>query len=220
MYEKVELIPDKPLSVLLVDDHAIVRQGVKQIIAQEFPNAVFGEAQNADEALAKLSNSDWSVMIVDVGMPGRNGLEVLSDAQQSNPKMPVLVLSMYPERQYAIRALRGGAAGYLTKDSALAELVKAVRKVLAGGKYVSSSLAEQLAGEIRDGADKLPHELLSTREHAVVCALVSGKKASEIAQELGLSAKTVCTYRLRAMEKLRIETNADLVRYAMEHRLI
>lgn len=209
-----------PMHVLLMDDHALVRQGIKQLIAQEFPEAVFGEARNLAEAKQHLRSQDWTVMILDISVPDGNGLDLLQEVHLSHPTARVLLLSMYPERQYAVRALRAGAAGYITKDSALDELIRAIKKILSGGRYVSSALAEHLASEIHDRTGRFPHERLSTREFAVVCGVAAGKKAADLAVEMGLNAKTISTYRRRAMAKMHLLTNADLIRYAIEHRLI
>lgn len=205
------------LSFLLLDDHAIVRQGIKQLIAQEFPTAAFDEAGNAEAAIELLARP-WSLMIADIGLPGRNGLEVLKEAHHRYPHMPVLILSMYPERQYAIRALRSGAAGYLMKEAALAELVTAVHRVLAGRKYISAGIASQLAG-MGTGGEAL-HERLSTREQQIIEALVSGKALSEIASQMHVSVQTVWTYKKRAMKKLHAHTDVELIRYAVDHQLI
>ncbi len=207
-------------AILLVDDHTVVRHGLMQILAEEFETVTFGEAQNGEEALAQVSNRRWDVVLLDVSLPARNGLEVLHDIRDKYPELPVLLLSVHPEQQYAVRALKSGAAGYVTKDAPRQELVKAVRKAVSGGKYVSPSLAEALASSLGTGLGNAPEELLSNREYEVMRALASGGRIKEIAQNLGLSVKTVSTYRRRILDKMRMATNAELTRYAMEHQLL
>jgi len=208
------------LKILVVDDHAMLRQGLKHTLAEAYPGAVFGEAQNAQEVFQLLRRQVWDIVILDIGLPGRNGLEVLKDLKQDRPKMPVLVLSMYPEDQFAVRVLKAGAAGYMTKESASEELVKAVAKVLAGGKYISPALAEKLAFDLGTDTDKARHEALSDREYQVMCRIAAGKTVSEIAAELSLSVKTISTYRTHILTKLQMKTNAEVTRYAIENRLV
>jgi DNA-binding NarL/FixJ family response regulator len=208
------------IRILIADDHAIVRRGLKQILAEESGMTVAGEAQNAQEVLDLVRKQKWHVVVLDIAMPGRGGLEVLKEIKQEQAQLPVLILSMHPEDQYAIRALKAGAAGYLTKESAPEELVKAIRKVLAGGKYVSASLAEKLALALETDTKKLPHEALSDREYQVLCLIASGKTVGEIAEELSLSVKTISTYRARILEKMNLKSNAALTHYAVQQRLV
>jgi DNA-binding NarL/FixJ family response regulator len=208
------------MKILLADDHAVVRHGLKQILAEEFNKAEFGEARNAQEALDLVWKGQWDIAILDITMPGRSGLEVLREIKKSRPKLPVLVLSMHPENQFALRVLKRGASGYMTKESAPEQLVGAVKKVLAGGRYVSTSLAEKLATYVSADSQKAPQELLSDREFQVLRLIASGKMVSEIAQELSLSVKTISTYRTRILEKMRLRNNAELMHYAMQHHLV
>jgi len=208
------------IRILIADDHAIVRRGLKQILAEESGMTVAGEAQNAQEVLDLVRKQAWDVVVLDIAMPGRGGLDVLKEIKPEYPQLPVLILSMHPEDQYAIRALKAGAAGYLTKESAPEELVKAIRKVLAGGKYVSASLAEKLALALEADDQKPPHETLSDREYQVMCLIASGKTVGEIADELSLSVKTISTYRARILEKMSLKSNAALTHYAVQQRLV
>jgi len=208
------------MRILLADDHTVVRHGLKQILAEEFKKAVFGEARNAHEALDLVWKENWDIAILDITMPGRSGLEVLREIKKSKPRLPVLVLSMHPENQFAVRVLKRGASGYMTKESASAELVGAVRKVLAGGRYVSNSLAEKLATYLANDNQKPAQELLSDREFQVLRLIASGKIVSEIARELSLSVKTISTYRTRILEKMGLRNNAELMHYAMQHQLV
>ena len=196
-----------------------MRHGLKQILADEFKRATFGEARNAHEALDLVWKENWDVVVLDVTMPGRSGLEVLREIKKSKPRIPVLVLSMHPENQFAVRVLKRGASGYMTKESAPAELVGAIKKVLAGGRYVSNSLAEKLATYLASD-HKPPQELLSDREFQVLRLIASGKIVSEIARELSLSVKTISTYRTRILEKMGLRNNAELMHYAMQHQLV
>jgi DNA-binding NarL/FixJ family response regulator len=193
---------------------------LKQILADEFKRASFGEARNAQEALDLIWKENWDVVVLDITMPGRSGLDVLREIKRFKPKLPVLVLSMHPENQFAVRVLKRGAAGYMTKESAAAELVGAIKKVLAGGRYVSTSLAEKLATYLASDAQKPPQELLSDREFQVLRLIASGKIVSEIAKELSLSVKTISTYRTRILEKMGLRNNAELMHYAMQHQLV
>ena len=206
--------------ILIVDDHTLVRQGLREILADGFAEAVFGEAGNVDEMLAHLRGGHWDVILLDIGMPGRSGIDVLTDVGRLSPSTPVLILTMYPESQYALRAFRGGAAGYITKDAVAEELLKAVQVLLEGGKYLSPPVAAFLVGQITAGEGKPSHEALSGREYEVFRALVVGRSVTRIAQQLGLSSKTVSTYRVRLYEKLGVKTLVELTRYAMEHGLI
>jgi DNA-binding NarL/FixJ family response regulator len=208
------------MKILLADDHTVVRHGLKQILADEFKRASFGEARNAQEALNLVWKEPWDVVVLDITMPGRSGLEVLREIKKTNPRLPVLVLSMHPENQFAVRVLKRGAAGYMTKESAAEELVGAIKKVLAGGRYVSTSLAEKLATYLATDTQKPPQELLSDREFQVLRLIASGKLVSEIAKELSLSVKTISTYRTRILEKMGLRNNAELMHYAMQHQLV
>jgi len=200
------------LRILVADDHTVVRRGVIDILAEGFPGAEFGEADNGQQVLQLVRKQKWDVVVLDIVLPGRSGLEVLKDIKSSRPELPVIVLSVHPEEHYARRTLRAGAASYLTKNAALGELVQAVRKVLAGGRYVTASL--------NGSAPRAPHELLSDREYEVLCLFASGKTAAQVACELSLSIKTVGTYHARVLRKLGLKSNADLVRYAVENRLV
>jgi DNA-binding NarL/FixJ family response regulator len=208
------------IRILVADDHTVVREGVKQILAAQSDIIVEDEAVDGQETLEKALKGSFDLVLLDISMPGRGGLEVLEDILKSRPKLPVLILSMHPEEQYAVRALKAGASGYLTKASAAHELIGAIRKVSRGGKYVTSSLAEKLAVALDSKADKHRHEKLSTREYQVMLMLASGKSVGEIGRELCLSVKTISTYRIRVMNKMGMKKNAELTFYAMNHRLI
>jgi two-component system, NarL family, invasion response regulator UvrY len=208
------------MRILLADDHALVRQGLKLILADHFKNTVFGEARNAHEALARASKDNWDVVVLDITMPGRSGLDVLREIKRLRPKLPVLILSMHPEDQFAVRMLKSGAAGYLTKESAGEELAGAIRKVLAGGRYISPSLAERMASYLDMDVLKAPHERLSDREYLILRMIASGKQVSQIARELSLSVKTISTYRARVLQKTDLKNNAELTRYAVERGLV
>src|SRR2546421_11364608 len=208
------------MRILLADDHAVVRHGLKQILADEFKKAAFGEARNAQEALDLVWKEDWDVVVLDITMPGRSGLEVLREIKKSRPKLPVLVLSMHPEDQFAVRVLKAGASGYMTKESAPDELVGAVRKIVAGGRYVSPALAEKMASYLAIDTLKPPHERLSDREFVVLRMIASGKTVSQVADELSLSVKTVSTYRTRILEKMGMMSNAEMTHYAIKNQLV
>lgn len=210
----------RPMRILIADDHAVVRHGLKEILAEEFRPAEFGEAQDGPQTLRLIMKQKWDVVVLDITMPGMSGLDVLKNLKNARPNLPAIVLSMHPEDQYALRALKAGASGYLTKETAPEELVAAVKKALAGKKYVSASLAEGLALRLADGCEGPPHQELSDREYEVMVMLASGKAVSEISEELSLSIKTVSTYRSRILEKMKMNTNADLTRYAMENKLV
>jgi DNA-binding NarL/FixJ family response regulator len=211
---------EKIMRILLADDHTVVRHGLKQILAEEYNGAVFGEARNAQEALDLVGKERWDIVVLDITMPGRSGLEVMREIKKRRPRLPVLVLSIHPESQFAVRVLKLGAAGYMTKESAAEELVGAVKKVLAGGRYVSASLAERLATDLSSDAARPPQELLSDREFQVLRLIASGRIVSEIARELALSVKTISTYRTRILEKMRLRNNAELMHYALQHQLV
>ena len=208
------------IRILVADDHAVVRQGVIQILAEVRDMLVKDEAQNSAEALDKVLKYEYDVVLLDISMPGRSVLEVLEDIKSQRPKLAVLILSMHPEEQYAVRALRAGASGYLTKASAPQELIGAIRKVAQGGKYVTASLAEKLADELDVDIKKLPHERLSNREDQVMMMLAGGKSVSDIAEELCLSVKTISTYRTRILSKMGMKKNAELTLYAVQNKLI
>lgn len=208
------------IRVLVADDHAIVREGLKQILGEVRDMAVRDEAASGQEVLAKLRTGTFDVLLLDISMPGRSGLEILKEIREARPKLPVLILSMHAEEQYAVRALRAGAAGYLTKASAPDELIGAIRKVSSGRKYVSASLAEKLAGDLEVDTRRPPHEGLSDREYQVMLMLAGGQSVTEIAAELCLSVKTISTYRTRVMEKMNMRKNAELTLYAVQNRLI
>src|SRR6266581_4600027 len=208
------------MKILIVDDHAVVRRGLRQILADEFRRADFGEARNAQEALARVWKDKWDVVVLDITMPGRSGLEVLREIKHARPKLPVLVLSMHPEDQFAVRMLKAGAAGYLTKESAGDELVGAIKKVVGGGRYISPSLAERMASYLDIDVHKAPHERLSDREFLVLRMIASGKTVSQIGRELSLSVKTISTYRARLLEKMDMKHNAELTHYAVQKTLV
>jgi DNA-binding NarL/FixJ family response regulator len=212
---------DPPLRFLLADDHAVVRAGVEQILSAEF-KATFRYAENAREALEMARREKLDLILLDVALPGRSGLDVLGELKSTQPQTPILILSMHAEEQFALRALRGGASGYVTKSTAATELVQAVKKVLEGGHYVSASLAEVLASALQSTSPTtaLSHEALSQREFEVLRMIAMGKSGKEIAAELSLSFKTVSTYRTRILEKLHLRTNADLTQYCLRHGLI
>jgi len=193
---------------------------MKQILAETKDIVVADEAGNGREVLEKVRKSEFDMVLLDISMPGRDGLEILKELKSLKPKLPVLMLSMYPEEQYAVRSLRSGASGYLTKDSAPDELISAIRKVSSGGKYVSASLAEKLALKLGADVEKPLHEALSDREYQVMCMIASGKAVKEIGEELSLSVKTVSTYRSRILDKMRLKGNAELTRYAIDNKLV
>ena len=209
-----------PVRILLADDHAVVRHGLKEILEEEFGSAEFGEAEDGPHTLRLILKQKWDVVVLDISMPGMNGIEVLKNIKSIHPNVPVLVLSMYKEDQYALRALKAGANGYLTKETAPEELIAAVKKAIDRRRYVSESLAEGLAFRLADDYEGPLHEKLSDREYEVMVMLASGMAVSETAEELSLSVKTVSTYRSRILDKMGMKTNADLTRYAMENNLV
>jgi len=208
------------IRVLIVDDHAIVRRGLRALLSDELTGAAFGEASHAQQALEEFRKQKWDVALLDITLPGKSGLDLLKELKAARPRLPVLVLSAHPEDQFALRALQAGAEGYLTKDSAPEELVKAIRKVLAGGRYVSPTLAEKLASNVRKDFTRLPHETLSDREYEIMCLIASGKTVTEIAGELSLSVKTISTYRTRILEKFGVKNSAAIVQYAIRNGLV
>jgi len=208
------------LKILVVDDHTIVREGLKQILSEVPDIIVAGEASDGNQALKQVSNGEYDLLLLDIAMPDVSGLEVLKQLKKERPDLPILMLSMYPEEQYAVRTLKAGASGYLTKESAPEELIAAIRKVSAGGKYVPSSLAEKLAHYLKTDFEKPVHEHLSDREYQVVLMIASGKTVSQIATELSLSVKTISTNRSRALTKMGMKTNAEVTYYAIKHGLV
>lgn len=208
------------IKLIIIDDHKIVRSGLKQILSEEPDIEVIGEGQNAQEAMEHLKNPEVDVMLLDISMPGKTGLEILIEAKRIRSKLPVLILSMHPEEQFATRTLRAGASGYLTKESAPEELVTAIKKVYNGGKYVSRGVAEVLAFDLEGRGREIPHENLSDREFQVLCKLASGRTVKEVAEELYLSVKTISTYRTRILEKMDMRTNAELTYYAIQNHLV
>jgi DNA-binding NarL/FixJ family response regulator len=208
------------IRILIADDHAIVREGLKQIVSDTPDIVVAGEAANHQQALELALKEDWDVVLLDIAMPGRGGIETLKDLRRDRPHLPILILSMHPEEQYALRALKAGASGYLTKESAPDELIAAIRKVSQKGKYISPSLAEKIAMHIRVDKDRPPHELLSDREYQVMLMIASGKTVKEIAEDLSLSVKTISTNRIRALEKMGMKSNAQFMYYAVKEGLV
>ncbi len=207
------------IKILIADDHPIVRSGLKQMLIKEPGLVVEGEAESARELIALVRKRAWDIVVLDINLPDRSGMDVLIQLKKEFPKLPVLMLSVHPEEQYAVRALKSGAAGCLSKHSAPVELVKAIRKAVAGGRYVSASLAERLALDLQSGEKSL-HETLSPREFAVMCMIASGKRLNEIAEKLFVSPKTVTTYRARILEKMGMTTNADLTQYVIKNKLV
>ena len=208
------------LRILIADDHPVVRTGLKQILDDSPEKVLCKEVKNGHEALSEAINHKYDLILLDIAMPGMNGLDCLKEIKKELPGTPVLIISMYPEEQYAVRALKAGASGYLTKQSAADELLTAIRKVLSGGKYVSSSLAEKLAWQLETDSDVLPHERLSDREYQVLRLIASGKTTTLIAEELCLSVKTISTYRSRILEKMNLKNNAELTHYAIKNHLV
>lgn len=206
--------------ILIADDHSVVRKGLKQILLEHLGQVEVHEVEDAESLIKKVIDEEWDVVITDLSMPGRSGLDALQQIKSGFPKLPVLILSVHPEGQYALRVLKAGAAGYLNKDMATEELANAVRRVLAGRKYISPSVAEKLAVSLDKDASKLPHELLSDREFDVLKLIASGNSVTRIAEMMSLSSTTVSTYRARIMQKMGMKTNTDLTLYAMEHKII
>ena len=208
------------IRVLVVDDHKILRRGLREVIEEDFPEAEFAEAQDSQTALEKVYAAKWDLVLLDVNIPGRSGMDVLAEIKQTQPETPVLVISAYPEEDFAIRALKLRAAGYLTKNCVADELNAAVRKALAGGRYVTASLAERLADSMGSDLSTAPHDLLSNRELQVLRLIAVGRSIKEIASELSLSDKTVSTYRVRIADKMGLSSSVELTRYALQHRLV
>lgn len=208
------------MNILIADDHPVVRQGLRQMLASESDLNVVGEARNGNEVVEISKRVEWDVAVLDYNMPGRTGLELVKELKQRHPGRPVLILSMYPEERYALRALKAGAAGYITKESASGELVNAIRKVAKGGRYVSATLGERLAQELAGDSERPLHERLSDREYQIMWMVASGKTVGEVAQQLFLSPNTVSTYRARILRKMNMKSNAELMHYAIAHHLV
>lgn len=208
------------LRVLVADDHEVVRRGLVEMLSDEYPYASFGQAADSGEALELACQGGWDLLVMDLSMPGRGGLEVLADLHKLVPRLPVLILSMHPETEYAVRSLRAGASGYVHKGSVSAELLHAVRKVLTGNRYISPELAELLASDLGKLKQRTPHETLSDREYEVMKHIATGLSVKEIAAKLGLSDKTVFTYRSRMLEKLGLSGDVEVARYALQHKLV
>lgn len=207
------------VNILIADDHAVVRRGIKQILSDEPDIKVLGEASNADEIMPLLPNEKWDLLILDITMPGKSGLDALIEIKQRNPDLKVLILSMHPEEEIAMSALKSGADGYLNKDSVPGELIRAIKKVTQGGKYISSSLAESLITSL-DRQESELHRELSEREYQVLCLIASGNSLMQIGEKLSLSVKTVSTYRTRILEKMNMKSNVELTHYAIKHKLV
>lgn len=208
------------IRVLIADDHFIVREGLKQVLSKYMDIKITGEAQTCREALKKIREEAFDIVLLDVKMPDRLGLDIIKEIKEKDPDLPVLMLSAYPEEQYAMAAMKSGAAGYLVKESLPKELIKAIREVFLGGKYISSTLAARMASYLQAEESIMLHEKLSSREYQVMCMIASGKKVSEIANELLISIKTVSTHRTRALEKMSMENNMEFARYATKHGLV
>jgi len=208
------------MNIIIVDDHAVVRKGIKQILNDEGDITHIGEASNSEELFKQLYDLNWDIVILDITLPGRNGLDILFELKQKKPDIKVLILTMHPEEEIAIRALKTGASGYLNKDSVPGELNKAIRKIYEGGKYISSSLGEKLAMYFDKDLSRLPHEHLSGREFQILCLIASGHTLTGIAEELSISIKTVSTYRTRILEKMEMKSNVELTHYAIKHKLV
>jgi len=207
-------------TILIADDHPIMRRGIRQILSDLPGVSIIEEAGGANELFHKIDNTVFDVIILDISMPGRSGLDILVDLKAKYPSIPVLILSVHTEEQYALRTLKSGASGYLTKDSAMEELPRAVKKILNGGKYITSSLADKMADNLLEESDKPLHHWLSNREYEVLCKIAEGKNAKIIADELFISEKTVSTYRSRILEKMKMKSNTELIRYALKEGLI
>ncbi|GAB4115212.1 MAG: response regulator transcription factor RqpR [Sideroxydans sp.] len=208
------------IKVLIADDHELIRRGLKQLLDDTDDLRVSGEAGSGMEALAMIRENRYDVVLLDISMPDKHGIDVLKQIKSLRPELPVLILSMHPEEQYALRSLKTGAAGYLNKQSAPAQLVTAIRQVAQGKKYISNELAQQLANSLSQGYQELAHQTLSNREYQTLCLLGQGKKLSEMAEIMSLSPKTVSVYRLRLLEKMKLKTNAEAIHYAISNHLI
>lgn len=208
------------MKILIVDDHAVVRQGIKQILSEMDEDCQIGEAANGGDAIRLLRQNAWDMVLLDIGLPGKNGIEVLKQIKAEWKRLPVLMLSMYSEDQYALRAIRGGASGYMTKEMAPDELLNAIDKVRRGGRFISPEVAEKLVFELDEQSEELPHLSLSDREFEVLRMIASGHTVSEIGDSLSLSVKTISTYRARILEKMKMKHNAELTHYAIKHQLV
>ncbi len=208
------------IRVLLADDHPIVRAGLKELLSETGDMTVSGEANNGAEALARIREGDYDIAVLDMSMPGRSGIELIRQVKQERPRLPILVLSMHSEEQYAVRALKAGASGYLTKESAADQLVAAIRRIAAGGAFVTPETAQRLALDANGAATGAPHTRLSDREFQVLRLIASGTSVSEIARQLSLSVKTISTHKTRIMRKMQLANQAELIRYAIEHKLL
>ncbi|MCU0342705.1 MAG: response regulator transcription factor [Ignavibacterium sp.] len=211
---------NEKIKIIIADDHAIVREGLKQIVAEEKDMLVSGEAEDTAALMELLQKEKWSIVVLDINMPGKSGLEALKDIKQFYPDLPVLILSMFSEDQYGLRAIKAGASGYLKKVSAPTELVVAIRKIVSGRKYINSSLAEKLAENLGTEKNNFLHDKLSDREYQIMCNIALGKSAEEIAAELSLSINTIYTYRNRILEKMSMKSNVELTQYAIQNKLI
>jgi len=209
-----------PMKILIADDHPVVRRGIKGLLEEAFSEALIGESSTVEETVETARRAAWDIVLLDLSMPGVSGLEGLIKLSQVCPKIPILVLSMHSEEQFAIRALKSGAAGYLAKDHSEGELVKAVKRILMGKRYISAAIVERLALDVTGDAEKAPHAQLSQQEYRVLCLIGSGRSVSQIAQKMHLSAKTISTYRTRVLEKMAMKGNVDIMRYCMENRLV
>lgn len=208
------------INILIADDHAVVRKGINQILSDEVDMQVLGEASNSEEIMAKLDSGNWDLLILDITMPGKSGLDTIIEIKQKRPDIKILILSMHPEEEIAISAIKSGADGYLNKESVPGELLRAVRKVASGGKYISSTLAESMILSLRSDPARKPHESLSEREFQVLCMLASGSTLTEIAGKLELSIKTISTYRTRILEKMQLKSNVEITHYAIKNKLV
>lgn len=208
------------IKILIADDHPIYRKGLKQLLEDSFDSALLDEADSSSEALKKINKNDYHVLLLDIAMPGRSGLDIIKEIRMLRPKLSILMLSAYPEEQYAIRALKSGASGYLTKKSAADELIEAIKKVSKGGKYLTSTLAESLAFAIEEDTENLPHENLSDREFQVMRMIAAGKAVKEVSDELKLAETTVRTYRVRILEKMKMKNDPEIIHYAVKHGLV
>jgi DNA-binding NarL/FixJ family response regulator len=206
-------------NILIADDHPIIRRGLKELLTENGNEIFVGEAQTSQEVLELIQRQDWDMVVLDIAMPGRGGLDALKEIKRQRPRLPVLILSMYSEEQYGVRALRMGASGYMTKEVAPENFVSAVRKIMGGGIYITTNLSEKLAFDLRRG-DLAPHETLSDREYQVMCMIASGKAVSEIARDISLSVKTVSSYRTRILEKMEMKSNSELTYYTIKNKLI
>jgi DNA-binding NarL/FixJ family response regulator len=208
------------INILIADDHSVVRRGLKQILSEESDMNVGGEASNSEGILAILGQQPWDLLILDITMPGKSGLDVLLEIKQKRPGLKVLILSMHPEEEIAVRALKSGADGYLNKESVPGELIQAIRKIISGGKYISNTLAESIFLSMSRESGQQPHNELSEREFQVLCLIASGNSLTEIGEKLSLSVKTISTYRSRILEKMNLKSNVELTHYAIKHKLV